>query len=152
MRPVNEPRNPDFERAVRESFAKQQVMRTLGATLERVGAGDVEIRLPYREDLTQQHGFVHAGIVATVLDSACGYAAFSLMPPGVGVLSVEFKINLLAPAQGALLMARGRVVRAGRTITVCQADGLMRANGEMVPVAMMQATIMTVEGRAEITR
>ena len=148
---MNEPRNPDFERAVRESSAKQQVMRTLGAALDRVGAGDIEIRLPYREDLTQQHGFVHAGIVATVLDSACGYAALSLMPPGVGVLSVEFKINLLAPARGDLLIARGRVLRAGRTITVCQAEGIMRTDGEMVPVAMMQATIMTVADRGEIT-
>lgn len=97
--PRMEPRNPDFERAVRESFSKQRIMGTLGATLERVGAGEAEIHMPSRADLTQQLGFTHAGIVAIILDSACGYAAFSLMPAGSGVLSVEFKINLLTPAQ-----------------------------------------------------
>src|SRR6185436_10572947 len=120
-----DPRNPDFERAVRESFSKQRVMATLGASLERVDAGEAEIHLPSRADLTQQHGFLHAGIIATILDSACGYAAFSLMSAGSGVLSVEFKINLLAPAEGDLLVARAHVLRAGRTITVCQAGGHM---------------------------
>lgn len=146
-----DPRNPDFELAVRESFSKQRIMDTLGATLERVGAGEAEIRLPSRADLTQQHGFMHAGIVATILDSACGYAAFSLMPAGYGVLSVEFKINLLAPARGDLLIARARVLRAGRTITACHAEGHMRADGKEVLVAAMQATIMAIEGRAEVT-
>jgi uncharacterized protein (TIGR00369 family) len=106
---VPTPRNPDFDRLVRESFARQQIMRTIGARLERIAAGEIEIHLPYRADLTQQHGFVHAGIVATILDSACGYAAFSLMPPGAGVLSIEFKTNLLAPAKGDLLIARAPV-------------------------------------------
>ena len=146
-----DPRNPDFERAVRESFSKQRIMTTLGASLEHVSAGEAEIHLPSRADLTQQHGFMHAGIVATILDSACGYAAFSLMPAGTGVLSVEFKINLLAPAQGDLLMARAHVLRAGRTITACQAEGLMRTNDELVLVAAMQATIMAVEGRPSVT-
>ena len=141
----------DFERLVRDSFAKQRVMRTLGASLTRVEAGQVEIELPFREDLTQQHGFLHAGIVTAVLDSSCGYAAFSLMPPGAGVLSVEFKMNLLAPARGDVLIARGRVVRAGRTITVCQADGIMRSGTEETPVATMLATIMTVTERPEVT-
>src|SRR5262245_11603629 len=127
--PRVDPRNPDFERMVRESFSKQRIMATLGASLERVGAGEAEIHLPSREDLTQQHGFMHAGIVATILDSACGYAAFSLMPAGFGVLSVEFKINLLAPAQGDILVARARVLRAGRTMTVCQAEGHMQSKG-----------------------
>jgi uncharacterized protein (TIGR00369 family) len=147
---VPTPRNPDFERLVRESFARQQIMRTIGARLERVAAGEIEIQLPYRADLTQQHGFVHAGIVATILDSACGYAAFSLMPPGAGVLSIEFKTNLLAPAKGDLLIAHARVVRAGRTISVCQADGFMRTGNEETPVATMLATIMTFADRAEI--
>lgn len=146
-----DPRNPDFERHVRESFSKQRIMITLGASLERVGAGEAEIHLPNRADLTQQHGFMHAGIVATILDSACGYAAFSLMPAGAGVLSVEFKINLLAPAQGDVLIARARVLRAGRTITACQAEGTMRVKGEVVLVAAMQATIMSVEGRPTVT-
>ncbi|HEX3111855.1 MAG TPA: PaaI family thioesterase, partial [Candidatus Eisenbacteria bacterium] len=93
-------------------------MSTIGAILSHVEAGHVEIELPYHESLTQQHGFLHAGIVTAVLDSCCGYAAFTLMPPGAGVLSVEFKVNLLAPAKGLVLVARGRVLRAGRTITV----------------------------------
>ena len=145
-----DPQNPDFERHVRESFSKQRIMATLGASLERVGAGEAEIHLPSREELTQQHGFMHAGIVATILDSACGYAAFSLMPAGFGVLSVEFKINLLAPAQGDVLVARARVLRAGRTITVCHAEGHMRTKGNEILVAAMQATIMAIEGRPGI--
>lgn len=142
-----EPRNPDFARVVRESFAKQQMMSTLGARLTRVAAGEVEIELPFREDLTQQHGFLHAGAVAAVLDSSCGYASFSLAPAGAGVLSVEFKVNLLAPASGEVLIARGRVVRSGRTISVCQADGFMRMGGKEAAVATMLATIMTVMDR-----
>src|SRR5262245_66627664 len=113
-----EPRNPHFEQAVRKSFAAQQLMATIGARLTLVAPGEIEIRVPFRSDLTQQHGFLHAGIVAAALDSACGYAAFTLMPEGAGVLSVEFKTNLLAPARGEELIARARVVRAGRTITV----------------------------------
>jgi uncharacterized protein (TIGR00369 family) len=144
------PKNPDFERLVRESFLTQKIMATLGARLARVAPGEVEIELPYRADLTQQHGFLHAGVVTAVLDSCCGYAAFSLMPPGAGVLSVEFKVNLLAPAKGDRLVARGRVVRAGRTISVCQADGVMRSGSGEVPVATMLATIMTVTNRDEV--
>jgi uncharacterized protein (TIGR00369 family) len=144
------PKNPDFERLVRESFLKQEVMATLGATLARIAPGEVEIELPYRTALTQQHGFLHAGIVATVLDSSCGYAAFSLMPAGAGVLSIEFKVNMVAPAQGDRLIARGRVIRAGRTISVCQADGVMVSGTEEVMVATMLATIMTVVDRAEV--
>jgi uncharacterized protein (TIGR00369 family) len=144
-------RDPDYERSVRESFSKQAVMATIGASLRSVEAGRIEIELPHRADLTQQHGFLHAGIVTTVLDSACGYAAFSLMPAGAGVLSVEFKVNLLAPAKGEVLIARGRVLRAGRTITVCQADGVMREGSEETPVATMLATIMTVLARPEVT-
>jgi uncharacterized protein (TIGR00369 family) len=142
--------NPEFERLVRESFERQQVMRTLGARLTSIAPGEVGIELPYREALTQQHGFLHAGIVTAVLDSACGYAAFSLMPVGAGVLSVEFKVNLLAPAKGDMLIARGRVLRAGRTISVCQADGVMRSGSHETPVATMLATIMTVTGRPDM--
>jgi len=135
---------------VRESFAKQQAMRTLGARLARVEPGQVEIELPYRDDLTQQHGFLHAGVVTAVLDSSCGYAALSLMPPGAGVLSVEFKVNLLAPAKGELLIARGRVLRAGRTISVCQADATMRSGSDETPVATMLGTMMTVKDRSDV--
>ena len=111
--------NEGFEARVRASFARQRVMETLGAVMTRVEPGSVEIVLPYRADLTQQHGFIHAGIAATILDSACGYAAFSLMPADVAVLTVEYKINLLRPAKGERLIARGRVVRSGKTLTVC---------------------------------
>jgi uncharacterized protein (TIGR00369 family) len=143
-------RNPQFERAVRDSFAAQQLMATIGARLTSVAAGAIEIRMPFRADLTQQHGFLHAGVVTSVLDSACGYAAFSLMPEGVGVLSVEFKTNLLAPARGEELIARGRVVRAGRTITVCQAEGSMLSDGAETLVATMLATMMAVRDRPDV--
>lgn len=133
--------NVDFEEVVRDSFAAQQLMATIGARLSGVAAGEVEIRLPFRADLTQQDGFLHAGIVTSVLDSACGYAALTLMPAGSGVLSVEFKINLLAPARGDELIARGRVVRAGRTLTVCEGDAVMRSAEGDRAVAKMLATM-----------
>ena len=142
--------NPQFEKLVRDSFAAQQLMTTIGARLTRVAAGEIEIRLAYRPDLTQQHGFLHAGAVTSALDSACGYAALSLMPEGVGVLSVEFKVNLLAPARGDELIARGRVIRSGRTITVCQADAAMVTGGAETPIATMLATIMAIRDRPEI--
>jgi uncharacterized protein (TIGR00369 family) len=148
---VTEPSNPQFERAVRESFASQRLMATIGARLTRVLAGEIEIRLLFREELTQQHGFLHAGVVSSAMDSACGYAAMSLMPENVGVLSVEFKTNLLAPARGEELIARGRVVRAGRTITVCQADAFMLSEGAETQVAAMLATLMTIRDRPDVT-
>lgn len=145
-----EPRNPRFEQAVRDSFAAQKLMATIGARLARVVAGEIEIRTPFRPELTQQHGFLHAGVVTSALDSACGYAALSLMPEGVEVLTVEFKTNFLAPARGEELIARGRVVRAGRTITVCQAEASMLADGAETTVATMLATIMTVGDRLDV--
>ncbi len=135
---------------MRESFDAQRLMATIGARLTRVAAGEIEIRVPFRSDLTQQHGFLHAGVVAAALDSACGYAAFTLMPEGAGVLSVEFKTNLLAPARGEELIARARVVRAGRTITVSQGDATMLAGGQETAVATMLATMMTVRDRADV--
>lgn len=151
-RPVRmaEPSNPRFERAVRDSFAAQQLMATIGARLARVVPGEVEIRVRFRPELTQQHGFLHAGVVTSALDSACGYAALSLMPEGVGVLTVEFKTNFLAPARGEELIARGRVLRAGRTITVCVADAFMLAGEVETSVATMLATIITVRDRPEV--
>ena len=137
----------DFEARVRASFARQRVMQTIGAALTRVEAGAVEIELPHRDDLTQQHGFVHAGVVATILDSACGYAAFSVMPPDVAVLTVEYKINLLRPAQGERMVARARVVRAGKTLTVCAGDVFAVAGGAEKVVATMLATIASVPER-----
>jgi uncharacterized protein (TIGR00369 family) len=139
-----------FESRVRASFARQRVMETIGAVLTHVDPGAVEIALPYRVDLTQQHGFIHAGIVATILDSACGYAAFSLMPADVAVLTVEYKINLLRPAKGDRLVARARVVRLGKTLTVCAGDVIAQTGGPENVVATMLATIMAVPQRDDI--
>ena len=138
------PQDPSFEARVRESFARQRAMATLGAELTRVAPGEVTIELPYRQDLTQQDGYVHAGIVTAIVDSACGYAAFTLMPADAAVLSVEFKVNLLAPALGERLIARGRVVRAGRTLTVCAGDVVGVQDGEETPIATMLATMMAL--------
>jgi uncharacterized protein (TIGR00369 family) len=136
-----------FESRVRRSFDKQQVMHTIGATLARVAPGEVEIELPVAAHIAQQHGFVHAGIVATIADSACGYAALSLMRPGVGVLTTEFKINLMSPAAGERLVAKGRVVRAGRTLTVAIAEVEAIDAERRKMVALMTATLMSIEGR-----
>jgi len=141
---------PDFEQRVRESFARQHLMHTLGASLMLVEPGMVEIELPYRTDLTQQHGFLHAGVIASVLDSACGYAAFTLMPADTAVLSVEFKVNLLSPARGDRLVARAEVKRAGRTVTVCTADAYAFEGEQSKLVATMLATMMCVRGREDL--
>ncbi len=141
----------DFEARVRASFARQQIMATIGAELTRVNPGEVEIEMPFRAALTQQHGFLHAGIISTALDSACGYAAYSVMPIDAAVLTIEFKINLLAPAKGERFLFRGQVTKPGRTIIV--ADGQAYAydgEGEARMVATMTATIMAVSGRAGI--
>lgn len=145
------PHDPDFEARVRASFSRQRVMETIGARLARVAPGEVDVEIPFRGDLTQQHGFLHAGIVSTVLDSACGYAAFTLMPADAGVLSIEFKVNLLAPARGERVIARARVVRPGRTITVTMGDAFAVQDGRERHVAAMSATIMTVAGREHVT-
>jgi len=138
------PRDADYEARVRASFARQRVMATIGAGLSRVAPGEVEIELRFREDLTQQHGYLHAGIVAAVVDSACGYAALTLAPAGAEVVSIEFKLNLLAPALGERFVARARVRRAGRNITVCAGDLFaLKGDAEKV-VATMLATMMTV--------
>lgn len=126
--------DPDFEQRVRESFRLQKVMELIGARLMTVEPGVVEIEIPAREDLTQQNGYMHAGIVTTVLDSACGYAAYTLMPAASSVLSVEFKVNLLAPATGDLIRVRAQVKRAGRTLTVCTADAFA---GEKICATML---------------
>jgi uncharacterized protein (TIGR00369 family) len=145
------PADADFAARVRASFGRQAVMTTLGAALEAVEAGRVVIAMAHRPQLTQQHGFLHAGIVSTALDSACGYAAFSLMPADAAVLTIEFKVNLLAPARGPQFRFEGQVTKAGRTISVVdgrayQHDGA----GEPVLIATMTATVMTVLGRSEL--
>jgi uncharacterized protein (TIGR00369 family) len=136
--------DPNFEPRVRASFGEQQLMTTIGATLDLVEPGRVDIRLPFRDDLTQQHGFLHAGAIASIADSACGYAALSLMPADAGVLSIEFKVNMLSPAKGDAIVARGRVIRAGRTIMVCRADVVSITGSEEKLVAAMQGTMMVV--------
>jgi len=142
----HEPRNPSFADDIKQSFAKQTMMNLIGAELTRVEPGIVEISLPYRADMTQQHGYHHAGIVTTIADTASGYAAYSLMPPGAEVLSVEFKVNLLRPAQGEMFRALAEVVKSGRTLTVVRADvfGINR-DGERELVATMLATMMCLQ-------
>ena len=124
-------------------------MQTIGAVLETVAAGRAEISLPFRSDLTQQHGYLHAGVVATIADSACGYAAYSLMPADVSVLTVEYKINLLAPAVGDRFIARATVIRPGRTLTVVEADVFASVQGEERRTATMLATIIAVRDRPD---
>ena len=136
--------DPEYATRVRLSFGEQRAMSTIGASLGTVEPGAVDIVLPFREDLTQQDGFLHAGILAVVADSACGYAAHSLMPANARVLSIEFKLNLLAPAVGERIEARGRVIRAGRTITVCRADVLAITGKSEKLVATMTGTMMTL--------
>ena len=136
-----------FEERVRTSFARQEFMATIGATLTRVEAGTVVIEVAHRADLTQQHGFLHAGVIASIADSACGYAAFTLMPEDHAVLSVEFKQNLLAPAKGERFRATARVVKAGRTLTVCTAEVVAVTGAEETLVAVMQGTMIGLPNR-----
>lgn len=134
-------RNPSFAEEVRKSFAQQSIMQLIGAELTRIEPGMVEISLPYRRDLTQQDGYLHAGILTTIADSAAGYAAYSLMPAGASVLSVEFKVNLLRPAQGEKFLARAEVVKPGKTLTVVRADVFGIRGGERTLVATLLGTM-----------
>jgi uncharacterized protein (TIGR00369 family) len=138
------PKDPDFVNRVRASFARQSVMTTIGATMTAVEPGAVAIELPFRADLCQQHGFLHAGVVATIVDSACGYAALTLMQADAAVLSIEFKANFTAPAAGERFVAQGRVVRAGRTITVCTGEVFAVAADREKSICLMQATMMAL--------
>ena len=144
--------DPQYAQRTRESFARQPAMATLGVSVEEVAEGRVVLAMAHRVDLTQQHGFLHAGMVATALDSACGYAAFTLMPAGAGVLTVEFKINLLAPARGPLVRFEAQVAKGGRTISVVDGRAWQHEGGssERKLVATMTATIMTVTGRDDV--
>lgn len=143
--------NSDFADSVRSSFARQRVMELIGAEIDDVGPGEVTIRIPFRDDLTQQHGFLHAGIVTTIVDSACGYAAFSLMPAGSSVLSVEFKINLLAPAKGETFLAKGTVVKPGKTITFCSGEVYALNADSQKLIATMTSTMMRLQDRPGVT-
>jgi uncharacterized protein (TIGR00369 family) len=134
----------DAEERVRRSFALQGYMAAIGADLVHVAPGEVDIALPFSERLTQQDGYLHAGVVAGATDSACGYAALTTMDADAEVLTVEFKINLLAPAAGDRLIARGRVVRTGRTLTVCRGEAVTVTDGREKHVATLTATLIAV--------
>jgi uncharacterized protein (TIGR00369 family) len=135
---MNAPADPGFERRCRESFARQKAMALIGASLGTVEPGYVEVRLPFRDDLTQQKGYVHGGILGMIADTACGYSAFSLMPAGCSLVTVEYKINILSPARGALV-AKGQVVKPGRTLTIARAE-VYAEDGKHI--ASMQQTLM----------
>ncbi len=145
-----EPKDRDWEHRVRSSFARQAVMQTLGIEISDIAPGRIELAMPYARAYTQQHGFLHAGILATALDSACGYAAFSLMPPDAAVLTVEFKINLLAPAKGDRFLFRAQVLKPGRTLTVCDGHAFAAQQGSERLIASMTGTLMSVFDRAGI--
>jgi uncharacterized protein (TIGR00369 family) len=148
-----QPKDPNFEGRVRASFARQSVMQTLGIDITRLEPGEIELTMPHDAAYTQQHGFMHAGIIATALDSACGYAAFSLMPPDAAVLTVEFKTNLLAPAKGQRFAFRARVVKPGRTLTVCDAQALaFDGDSQERLIATMTGTLMALFERQGITQ
>ena len=149
------PKDPLFAERVRASFARQRAMHTLGVEITRLAAGEIELAMPYEAAFTQQHGFVHAGIMATVLDSACGYAAFSLMPAETAVLTVEFKTNLLAPAKGERFLFRAQVLKPGRTLTVCEGRAFALENGAQTGsqerlVASMSGTLVALYDRPNI--
>jgi uncharacterized protein (TIGR00369 family) len=142
--------DPDFAQRVRASFERQAAMKTIGATLGDIEPGRVVIELPYSPALTQQHGFLHAGMIATALDSACGYAAFTLMPADAGILTIEYKINLVAPGKGQLFRMEGQVVKPGRTITLVEGRAFAIDEGKEKLIATMTATEMTITGRDDI--
>ncbi len=141
--------DPNFEARVRASFGRQPVMRTIGAEITLVGPGAVTIELPYRRDLTQQHGFFHAGITSTIADSAAGYAAYSLFPAESSVLTVEFKISLLAPAEGERLIASAQVKKPGRTLTVCEFEVVALKGGRRTVCALGLETLICLPGKPD---
>ncbi|MEY3664264.1 MAG: hypothetical protein RLZZ153_446 [Pseudomonadota bacterium] len=145
------PADPDFERRVRASFDRQPVMGLIGARLTQVMPGQVQIEMPFDARLTQQHGFMHAGITGTLLDSACGFASLTLMPADAGILTIEYKVNCLAPAAGLRFRFTGRVRKAGRTITLAEGEAIaIDAAGHERLVATMTATEMTIIGRDDV--
>ena len=143
------PRVPDFEARVRASFGRQGAMRTLGATLESLAPGSCTISLVPRAEIAQQHGYVHAGVVAAIVDTAGGYAGYTLFPEGASVLTVEYKLNLLAPAVGERLVAEGVVVKAGRTLVITRGEVHAEEGGKRTLVAVMQQTLMVMHGKSD---
>lgn len=144
------PADPQFESRTRASFGRQGAMGHLGAALESVAPGRVEIALPFRPELSQQHGFFHAGLISTIADTAGGYAAFTLFPAEAGVLTVEFKISLIAPADGEKALAVGEVLRSGRTLTFCRLDAFVEKQGRRTHCATGLQTVMRIVGRAGV--
>ena len=145
--PTFTPSDPAFADRVRASFALQRVMTTIGAELVSVEPGEVVIAMAFRDDLTQQHGYLHAAVVTAIVDSACGYAANTLMPADTGVLTVEYKVNFLAPAEGRRFLARGRVLKPGRTLTVVTGEVVAVSEASEKTVATLQGTMMAVRDR-----
>jgi uncharacterized protein (TIGR00369 family) len=145
-----EPKDPNFAERVRASFGRQKVMATLGITIDELRAGEIVLRMPYHPLYTQQHGFMHAGIISTALDSSCGYAAYSLMSDDAAVLTVEFKTNLLAPAEGEFFIFRGHVIKPGRTLTICDSQAFAIRNGSEKLIATMTGTLMALYDRKNI--
>src|SRR5258707_8779938 len=142
-----QPKNPDYRAIAIHTFNQQRAMKTLGISIARLEPGEVELAMDYSPDLTQQHGFVHAGIITAGLDNACGIAAFTLMPAATGILTVEFKTNLLAPASGDRFVFRARVVKPGRTLTVCEAQAFAEHDGVENLIATMTGTLMALPRR-----
>src|SRR6202045_2102121 len=145
--PQFEPKNPDYRKVATATFDRQQAMRTLGISIARLEPGEGDLAMPYSSDWTQQNGFVHAGIITAGLDSACGIAAFTLMPAGSDILTVEFKTNLLAPARGERFAFRGTVVKPGRTLTVCEARAFAQSGDAETLIATMTGTLMALMPR-----
>jgi uncharacterized protein (TIGR00369 family) len=143
------PLDPNYEERVRDSFARQQFMGFIGAKLVELRPGYCEIHLPYREELSQQHGFFHGGVVGTIADNAGGYSAYSLMPAAATVLTVEYKLNLLAPGNGELLIARGQVIKPGRTLTVCRSDVSVVKDDQEKLCATALITLMQLAGKPD---
>jgi uncharacterized protein (TIGR00369 family) len=143
-----EPKNPDYRSIATDTFERQRAMRTLGISIARLGPGEVELAMAYSPELTQQNGFVHAGIITAGLDSACGIAAFTLMPSGSDILTVEFKTNLLAPARGQRFAFRAAVIKPGRTLTVCEGRAYAEQDGRETLIATMTGTLMALPRRA----
>ena len=143
------PRDPNYAERVRDSFQRQKSMAWIGAELAYLAPGYCEIRLPHKPELTQQHGYIHGGIIGTIGDSAAGYAAYTLMPRDSSVLTIEYKMNLVAPAVGEWLIARGAVVRAGRTLVVARADVVVLNSGAETLCATLLQTLMTMHGRCD---
>lgn len=144
-----EVKDPDYAQRVHQSFARQGVMALLGASISRIAPGECEVRLPYRADITQQHGYFHGGIIGTIADSAGGYAAYTLMPHDSSVLTVEYKMNLLAPGDGDLLVARGAVLKPGRSLVVTRVDAVVVKAGKETLCATLLQTLMTMHGKKD---